>query len=100
MTPNGKIHRLLTRLATELMFHPFQPFMLGQKFLAPKMALLFDIPLVFFGENEAEYGNPIQDTQKSTRDDKYFSLSHNQEYFISGVSSTRLIEEFGLSKMI
>ncbi len=98
MTPNGKIHRLLTRLATELMYHPFQPFMLGQKFLAPKMALLFDIPLVFFGENEAEYGNPIQDTQKSTRDDKYFSLSHNREYFISGVSSTRLIEEFGLSK--
>ena len=98
MTPNGKIHRLLTRLATELMFHPFQPFMLGQKFLAPKMALLFDIPLVFFGENEAEYGNPIQDTQKSTRDEKYFSLSHNREYFISGVSSSQLINEYGLTQ--
>ena len=46
--------------------------MLGQKFLAPKMALLFDIPLVFFGENEAEYGNPVQDASKSTRDEKYF----------------------------
>ena len=32
MTPNGKIHRLLTRLATEILFHPFQPFMFGQKY--------------------------------------------------------------------
>ena len=24
MTPNGKVHRLLTRLSTELLFHPFQ----------------------------------------------------------------------------
>ena len=48
MTPNGRIHRLLTRLATELLFHPFQAFMIGQKSLAPKMANLFNIPLVFY----------------------------------------------------
>ena len=59
-TPNGRVHRLLTRLSTELLFHPFQAFMFGQKALAPKMSLLFDVPLVFYGENEAEYG-------KSTR---------------------------------
>ena len=59
MTPNGRVHRLLTRLSTEILFHPFQPFMLGQKSLAPKMALLKEIPLIFYGENEAEYGNPI-----------------------------------------
>ena len=61
-TPNGRTHRLLTRLAVENLFHPFQPFILGQKSLAPKMALLHNIPLVFYGENEAEYGNPHQDT--------------------------------------
>jgi N-acetyl sugar amidotransferase len=44
MTPNGRTHRLLTRLAVENLFHPFQPFMLGQKNLAPKMAALFNIP--------------------------------------------------------
>ena len=58
-TPNGRVHRLLTRLAVENLFHPFQAFILGQKSFAPKMALLHDIPLVFYGENEAEYGNPI-----------------------------------------
>ena len=29
-TPNGKIHRLLTRLAMIIFFHPFQPFIMGQ----------------------------------------------------------------------
>ncbi len=60
MTPNGRVHRLLTRLSTELLFHPFQSFVFGQKALAPKMAILFKIPLVFYGENEAEYGNPMR----------------------------------------
>ncbi len=54
-TPNGRVHRLLTRLAVENLFHPFQAFILGQKSLAPKMAVLHQIPLVFYGENEAEY---------------------------------------------
>ena len=30
-TPNGLVHRLITRLAVENLFHPFQPFILGQK---------------------------------------------------------------------
>ena len=50
MTPNARVHRLLTRLSTELLFHPFQAFMFGQKGFAPKMAQLFNIPLVFYGE--------------------------------------------------
>ena len=33
MTPNGRIHRLLTRLAVDRLFHPFQPFIIGQKAL-------------------------------------------------------------------
>ena len=59
VTPNGKTHRLLTRLAVENLFHPFQPFIIGQKCLAPKVAASHGIKLVFYGENEAEYGNPI-----------------------------------------
>jgi N-acetyl sugar amidotransferase len=96
MTPNGRVHRLLTRLSTELLFHPFQAFMFGQKFLAPKMALLFDIPLVFYGENEAEYGNPIADTDSPQRDWKYFANDQKNEIYLGGVSVQSLIEEFGL----
>ena len=32
-TPNGKLHRLLTKLAFENLFHPFQPFIIGQKII-------------------------------------------------------------------
>ena len=73
MTPNGRVHRLLTRLSTELLFHPFQPFFLGQKSIAPKLAIQFGIPLVFYGENEAESGNPIGTTLSPVQDAKYYS---------------------------
>jgi N-acetyl sugar amidotransferase len=98
MTPNGRIHRLLTRLSTELLFHPFQPFMLGQKSLAPKMAVLFNIPLVFYGENEAEYGNPISDADKAERNKDYFSAADQSQLFLGGVSIGDLKEQFGLDQ--
>ncbi|MFC3079673.1 N-acetyl sugar amidotransferase [Phenylobacterium terrae] len=97
MTANPRVHRLLTRLSVENLFHPFQPFMLGQKNLAPKMALLFDIPLVIYGENEAEYGNPIADTDKATRDLSYFSIHDQSKVYLGGVPITELKSEYGLT---
>ncbi|MDA9210910.1 N-acetyl sugar amidotransferase [Methylophilaceae bacterium] len=98
MTPNGRVHRLLTRLSTELLFHPFQAFMVGQKAIAPKMALLHNIPLVFYGENEAEYGNPISDTNSAKRDWSYFASDDESKINLSGLSVSELREQFGLSK--
>jgi len=98
MTPNGRVHRLLTRLSTELLFHPFQAFMFGQKALAPKMALLFNIPLVFYGENEAEYGNPISDTDSAKRDWSYFTATNQDEVFLGGVNVSDLKSSFGLDQ--
>ena len=96
MTPNGRVHRLLTRLSTELLFHPFQAFMFGQKSLAPKMALLFNIPLVFYGENEAEYGNPIGDTESAKRDWSYFTSDDQDNIHLGGVSVSDLKNYFGV----
>ena len=31
MTLNGRVHRLLTRLAVDNLFHPFQPFMFNKR---------------------------------------------------------------------
>lgn len=98
MTPNGRIHRLLTRLSTELLFHPFQAFMFGQKSLAPKMAILHDIPLVFYGENEAEYGNPIGDTESALRDWSYFTSDDQSQIFLGGVSIQDLKDNFGVTQ--
>lgn len=95
-TPNGRIHRLITRLAVENLFHPFQPFMFGQKALAPKMALLHKIPLVFYGENEAEYGNPIADTQTAKRDWSYFASDDKSKIYLGGTSLADLKNHFGV----
>ena len=98
-TPNGRIHRLLTRLAVENLFHPFQAFMFGQKNLGPKMALLHDIPLVFYGENEAEYGNPIADTQSAKRDWSYFASDDPASIYLGGTSLADLRDQFGVEKV-
>ncbi len=83
---NGKVIKLLTRLSIENLLHPFQTFMLGQKVLAPKIALRYKIPLIFYGENEAEYGNPIADNASSLRDKAYFSMKNIDEIYLGGVS--------------
>jgi N-acetyl sugar amidotransferase len=95
-TPNGRVHRLLTRLAVENLFHPFQPFILGQKQLAPKMSALFGIPLIFYGENEAEYGNPIQDAEQAQRQWNYFTAQDESEIFLGGESVADLRAHYGL----
>jgi len=95
-TPNGRVHRLLTRLAVENLFHPFQPFMIGQKSLAPKMAVEHDIKLVFYGENEAEYGNPLADFEKAKRDWSYFTSDDTKNIYLGGTSIKDLKDVYGL----
>ena len=97
-TPNGRVHRLLTRLAVENLFHPFQAFIFGQKSLAPKMALLHRVPLVFYGENEAEYGNPIADNQTAKRDWSYFTAEDQSKIYLGGTSIADLKNQFGLEE--
>tara|TARA_Y100000031_G_scaffold28456_1_gene30820 strand:- start:1513 stop:2727 length:1215 start_codon:yes stop_codon:yes gene_type:complete len=91
---NGKIHALLTKLAIENLLHPFQPFILGQKNLAPKIACKYGISLIFYGENEAEYGNPIADNLTSLRDKSFYTKSHMSEMYLGGVSIEELINKY------
>ena len=63
-TPNGVLHRYLTKIAFLDLLHPFQPFIMGQKMIGPLMAKQFNVNLIFYGENQAEYGNNINDNFK------------------------------------
>lgn len=94
VTPNSKIHRLLTRLATEVLLHPFQPFIIGQRNIAPKLAVKFDIPLIFYGENQAEYGNPIKENDSALMDPKFFTLDDRNNTVIGGVTYRELLDDF------
>uniref|UniRef100_UPI0040477E7B N-acetyl sugar amidotransferase n=1 Tax=Algoriphagus sp. TaxID=1872435 RepID=UPI0040477E7B len=91
---NGKVMKLLTKLSIENLLHPFQTFILGQKNLAPKIAAQHGINLIFYGENEAEYGNPIADNSTSLRDKSYFSFENLNEIFLAGVSIKELVEKY------
>ena len=95
--PNGKVMKLLTKLAIENLLHPFQTFMLGQKNLAPKIASKYGIKLIFYGESEAEYGNPIAETNTSLRDKSYFTMKNLNKIYLSGVHIKELKAKYNVS---
>jgi len=93
-TPNGRPHRLLTKLAFENLLHPFQPFIIGQKYMGPKFALQYKVPLVFYGENQAEYGNKIEENDRPTMKDEFYAEDVTPENLIlGGVRVSELVEE-------
>jgi N-acetyl sugar amidotransferase len=95
---NKKLHKFLTKEAFLNIGHPFQPFILGQKNLAPRMSLLLNIPLVIFGENEAEYGNAIEDNEKPTRNIEFYAAETSiQDLVLSGFPAIDLINEHGFN---
>ncbi|MFH1282261.1 MAG: N-acetyl sugar amidotransferase [bacterium] len=93
---NGRVIKLLTKLSIENLLHPFQTFILGQKNLAPKIALKYNISLILYGENEAEYGNPIADNATSLRDKSYYTMNHINEVYLGGVSVKELTEKYNI----
>tara|TARA_B110000027_G_scaffold122337_1_gene137222 strand:- start:435 stop:1667 length:1233 start_codon:yes stop_codon:yes gene_type:complete len=94
-TPNGKLHRLLTRLSFKNLLHPFQPFILGQKQIGASMAEKFGIKLVMYGENQAEYGNETDENKIPNLDPKYFSQSSSpMDLILGGVKVSEIIEKY------
>lgn len=97
-TPNGRVHGVLTKLAFENLVHPFQPFIIGQKHVGPKMALLHKIKLIFYGENPAEYGNNIKDNDVPTMDEKFFAQDVTLDtLYLGGIKGSDLVTQYGIS---
>jgi len=93
-TPNGRVHRLLTKLAFKNLLHPFQPFIIGQRHIGPKFALQYKVPLIFYGENQAEYGNSIEDNDTPTMKEEYFTEDIALEnLFLGGARASDLIKD-------
>ena len=57
----------------------------------------FGIDLVFYGENEAEYGNPIAENSTSLRSKSYYAMSNLDDIYLGGVSIKELREVHGLA---
>jgi N-acetyl sugar amidotransferase len=68
-TPDGMLHRVLSRASLIKMGDVFQPFIYGQKAFPIKMATKMGIPLIMFGENgEVEYGGDSKNEESPTHD--------------------------------
>ncbi|MDP2939783.1 MAG: N-acetyl sugar amidotransferase [Candidatus Omnitrophota bacterium] len=81
-TPNGIIHRKLTKLSFEILGDPFQPFIYGQTNFPLQVAVKYRIPLIMYGENgEVEYGGDMKNAFIPTRD---YKSDHTKHYF-SGI---------------
>lgn len=93
-TPNGRLHRLLTKLAFKNLLHPFQPFIVGQRIIGPSIALKYGVQLVMYGENQAEYGNDPNENYKPTMDRKFFSAQDPLEMMLGGVSIGDIIKDY------
>ena len=71
-TPNGKIHKKLSKITFEEFGDNFLPFIYGQINFPYQIALKFDIPLVFFGEDgDVEYGGSFERYDQSQLDVSY-----------------------------
>ena len=100
VTPNSKIHRKLTSLAFLNLGHPFQPFIVGQRLVGPRIAIEKNIPLVFYGENVAEYGNPWKDNYSPLMDVNLITAFdiNNKENFLSGTRIQDLHDVYKFEK--
>lgn len=93
VTPPGKAHRRLTKLAFENLGDPFLPFIFGQNNMPLQMANLYKIPLIFYGENsEVEYGGNMADAFVPTRNWK----EKNTNILMSGMPPEKF-KEYGLT---
>ena len=96
-TPNGRLHRVLTRLAFLNLLHPFQPFIVGQRIVGPALARKYGVKLVMYGENQAEYGNTITENFKPTMDKKFFSAQNPLDMKLGGLTIRNIIEDYGFT---
>lgn len=96
-TPNPRIHGIMTRLAFLNLLNPFQPFIIGQKNLAPQMALKYGVKLIMYGENQAEYHNKLSETQSPLMSPDHYTGQPGQKYYFGGVHQDEL-EAYGIRR--
>ena len=90
-TPNGILHREMTKNAFHNLLHPFQPFIVGQRIIGPAIAKKFGVKLVMYGENQAEYGNAIEENTNPIMNMDFFSSDDINSMKFGGVSMREYI---------
>ena len=93
-TPNGKLHRALTKEAFINLLHPFQPFIVGQRIVGPLFAEKFGVNLVFYGENQAEYGNSKSENLTPLMKKVFFENRDLKNIRLAGLPINQIISKY------
>ena len=96
--PNGEVSRKLANLSIKNLLHTFQTFILCQYNFPPKIALKFDIKLIFYGETHSDYGGPLIETSKSLRSKSFHTYSNLNEIYIAGTKYKELREKYKIGE--
>jgi hypothetical protein len=62
------------------------------------MAAKFGVNLVMYGENQAEYGNKVDENNIPTMNTKFFSVSDPMDMSLGGVLMKDIIKNYGYTK--
>ena len=90
-TPNGRLHRYLTKHLKIYYIH-FTIYY-WPKIIGPLFASKFKVPLVMYGENQAEYGNKIDENQSSEMKSDFFISKNINDLIISGCKIKDILNE-------
>ncbi|MFN9110920.1 MAG: N-acetyl sugar amidotransferase [Bacteroidota bacterium] len=96
VTPNGEVHGKLTRLAFENLVNPFQPFIIGQKNVAPRMALQYGVQLIMYGENHAEAHNKIGENYSPLMNIEHFTRESDEADLYFGGVHIKDLHQYGI----
>tara|TARA_Y100000310_G_scaffold336091_1_gene419741 strand:- start:352 stop:1566 length:1215 start_codon:yes stop_codon:yes gene_type:complete len=96
---NKEVHRVLTKLAFLNLCHPFQPFIIGQKNFAPRVAQKNNIQLIMFGEHDAEFGSDLERWNKPTMNLDRFTQDKidYKEIFLGGVQLNEILKKYNFT---
>ena len=92
-TPNGRLHSYLTQQSFLNLLHPFQPFILGQRIIGPLFASKYNVKLVMYGENQAEYGNKSSENKDPKMNNAFFTIKNNAMITLGGRTIKNIINK-------
>ena len=92
ITPNGSLQRYLTKIAFANLLHPFQPFIIGQRMIGPKIAMKYNIKLIMYGETGAQYGNSLSENKIPIMDINYFSAKNHSNVYLGSEKIKNIIK--------
>ena len=99
LTPNKKVHRLLTKLSFLNLLHPFQPFALGQNSLPLKTALEKNIKLIVYGDSIKEKAIGSEGESKShSKPEVWHYANSDDEIYLGGVNIKEIEQKYKIDR--